>query len=483
MKRILCYFAAFSAVLTLASCMEKEDTPPYFVHVESVSFGVTELSIPETKTYQLEIIFTPEDCGNKGVTWTNTNPDAATVSETGLITARAEGVTTIGIQTDDMRRRTEVEVTVTPFLAENPITSIVLSATSHDFQVTDGPLTVTATITPEDATIPTLEWISSDDAVARVTQEGVITPVGHGRAVITARAQDGSKQKAECQVTVAGVKDRNYDGTDEYYKLIYYPVNIEVTLSDGTKATQTWLDRNLGASKVAESADDFEAYGSLFQWSRKADGHEKMSWTGASSGTLVNAAEEVDSRTSNRANVGHDKFIPVSAAPFDWAMESSTQESGLWGGSGGSVPDISAHAPLTDESQSNNPCPEGYRLPSAAELYAMAGAMLNTTIKHGTSSAATPAVEDPCASFAACALHIPSPGYTAHNTGVATNSGTTGTLWVATSGSPTSGNYNNACRVYYAATGAVQTTPYYRARGCSIRCIRDTPLESTSLDD
>ena len=89
MKRILCYFAAFSAVLTLASCMEKEDTPPYFVHVESVSFGVTELSIPETKTYQLEIIFTPEDCGNKGVTWTNTNPDAATVSETGLITARA----------------------------------------------------------------------------------------------------------------------------------------------------------------------------------------------------------------------------------------------------------------------------------------------------------------------------------------------------------------------------------------------------------
>ena len=51
MKRILCYFAAFSAVLTLASCMEKEDTPPYFVHVESVSFGVTELSIPETKTY------------------------------------------------------------------------------------------------------------------------------------------------------------------------------------------------------------------------------------------------------------------------------------------------------------------------------------------------------------------------------------------------------------------------------------------------
>lgn len=117
-----------------------------------------------------------------------------------------------------------------------------------------------------------MEWISSDEGVARVSQEGVVTPVGHGRAVITAKANDGSKQQAECKVTVSGVKDRNYDGPDAYYKLIYFPVNIEVTLPDGTKATQTWLDRNLRAKKVAESKGDYEAYGSLFQWSRKADG-------------------------------------------------------------------------------------------------------------------------------------------------------------------------------------------------------------------
>ena len=128
---------------------------------------------------------------------------------------------------------------------------ITLSSISHDFLVTDGPITLTATVTPENPSIPTLEWLSSDEGVARVSQEGVVTPVGHGRAIITAKANDGSKQKAECKVTVRGVKDRNYDGADEYYKLIYYPVNIEVTLSDGTKATQTWLDRNLGAKKVA----------------------------------------------------------------------------------------------------------------------------------------------------------------------------------------------------------------------------------------
>lgn len=379
MKRFFCLFTALTAVLSLSSCMEKEDTPPHFVHVESVSFDVPTLSLPETKTYSLQIIFTPEDCGNKKITWYNTNPEVATVSSEGLITAKAEGVTTIGIQTSDMRRTAEVEVTVTPFIADVPITSITLSSTSHDFFVTDDPIALTAAVTPENPSIPTLEWLSSDEGVARVSQEGVITPVGHGRATITAKANDGSKQKAECKVTVSGVKDRNYDGADEYYKLIYYPVNIEVTLSDGTKATQTWLDRNLGARKVAESKGDYEAYGSLFQWSRKADGHEKTSWSDAAAGALVNGIASINERVPDRANAGHDKFIPTNAEPNDWASQSSTQETGLWGGK---YTDYEWHAPLTDETNINNPCPEGYRVPTVNEFLYMAGAILNTTLSY-----------------------------------------------------------------------------------------------------
>lgn len=108
MKRFFCLFTALTAVLSLSSCMEKEDTPPHFVHVESVSFDVPTLSLPETKTYSLQIIFTPEDCGNKKITWYNTNPEVATVSSEGLITAKAEGVTTIGIQTSDIDRKSVV---------------------------------------------------------------------------------------------------------------------------------------------------------------------------------------------------------------------------------------------------------------------------------------------------------------------------------------------------------------------------------------
>ena len=41
-----------------------------------------------------------------------------------------------------------------------------------------------------------------------------------------------------------------------------------------TSAGQVWMDRNLGAVRVAQSMDDYQAYGWLYQWGRLADGHE-----------------------------------------------------------------------------------------------------------------------------------------------------------------------------------------------------------------
>ncbi|MEA3448519.1 MAG: hypothetical protein U9Q98_08760, partial [Bacteroidota bacterium] len=37
---------------------------------------------------------------------------------------------------------------------------------------------------------------------------------------------------------------------------------------------KVWMDKNLGASQVADSSNDYNAYGALFQWGRLSDGHE-----------------------------------------------------------------------------------------------------------------------------------------------------------------------------------------------------------------
>src|SRR6056297_2440084 len=108
----------------------------------------------------------------------------------------------------------------------------------------------------------------------------------------------------------------------------------------GTVATsgECWMDRNLGASRVAQSYDDSEAYGDLFQWGRPDDGHQERS-SGETS-TLASADHP-----------GHSDFIKSGSSPYDWR---DPQNDNMWN---------------TDGSGSNDgeTCPEGWRVPSETE--------------------------------------------------------------------------------------------------------------------
>lgn len=106
-----------------------------------------------------------------------------------------------------------------------------------------------------------------------------------------------------------------------------------------------WMDRNLGASQVATSSTDFNAYGSLFQWGRAADGHQLITWTSATAGTAVNGNVSGPYNSDTPSTV---LFITVANSPYDWR---TNQNINLWQGLNGF----------------NNPCPWGYRLPTVTE--------------------------------------------------------------------------------------------------------------------
>ena len=65
---------------------------------------------------------------------------------------------------------------------------------------------------PSDATNTTLQWESSDNKIATVSESGVVTAIALGEATITATTTDGSNLQAKCKITVV---DPNADQPSE----------------------------------------------------------------------------------------------------------------------------------------------------------------------------------------------------------------------------------------------------------------------------
>lgn len=86
--------------------------------------------------------------------------------------------------------------------SQTPATGISLDQTSLTLTSAGQTATLTATVTPSDASNKEVTWTSSNTAVATVSSTGVVTAVANGTAVITATTADGTNLTAQCNVAV-----------------------------------------------------------------------------------------------------------------------------------------------------------------------------------------------------------------------------------------------------------------------------------------
>ena len=95
------------------------------------------------------------------------------------------------------------EVTLTLTFKVNPVPVSGLTLNQNTLALFAGDsATLTAAVTPDNATNKTLTWTSSNTAVATVDQSGKVTAVAPGTAAITVTTNDGSGKVASCPVTV-----------------------------------------------------------------------------------------------------------------------------------------------------------------------------------------------------------------------------------------------------------------------------------------
>ena len=173
-----------------------------------------------------------------------------------------------------------------------------------------------------------------------------------------------------------------------------------------------WMDRNLGATRVATSSTDVEGFGDLYQWGRGKDGHQLRT---SSSISIL----------SSSTTPGHGNFINSTT---DWVV---SKEDNLWQSVNGK----------------NNPCPKGYYVPTHAELSNEKTAGINNQ------------------STAYTILKLPAAGYR-HYDGTLKNLNTEGNYWSSTV-------YNSDANYFYFSNNSAFMNYSLRSLGFSIRCIKE----------
>lgn len=105
---------------------------------------------------------------------------------------------------------TVAPVTVTTSVPVVAVTSVTVSSKTLNLEVGQT-RTLTATVTPDNATDKTVTWTSDKESVATVANDGTVTAVGAGTATITATAANG--KKGACKVTVTPAACTHTDKT------------------------------------------------------------------------------------------------------------------------------------------------------------------------------------------------------------------------------------------------------------------------------
>ena len=94
-----------------------------------------------------------------------------------------------------------VEGCYDPDAKDVKVTSITISQENVTLEP-DDTIQLEATVYPTNATNKEIEWSSSNDDVAMVTNEGFVLAVAEGKTIITAKTTDGSNLSTNCVVTV-----------------------------------------------------------------------------------------------------------------------------------------------------------------------------------------------------------------------------------------------------------------------------------------
>ncbi len=177
--------------IILFSCSDAEES----IHVKNIKFEKEVYSVMMDEIAFIKTYLSPKEAQNKDLSWSSSNPDVATVLR-GEIIGIKEGEATITASVDGVNAVCKVNVT-----------SKKISATGVRFEkneliiTEENKATLAIIFEPENTTDQRVSWISENESIASVSEDGEITAIKEGETYVIATTVDGGRI-VSCKVIV-----------------------------------------------------------------------------------------------------------------------------------------------------------------------------------------------------------------------------------------------------------------------------------------
>ncbi len=231
-----------------ATCGEVSTTCKVTVNpvvASSVTLNVADMTLLVGQSGKLTATVEPANTTDATITWKSSNESIAKVTEDGTVIAVSVGVATI--------TATCGEVSATCKVTVNPIVASSVNLNVADITLLVGQSDkLTATVEPSNTTNPEITWKSSDESIAKVSEDGIVTAISVGVATITATCGEVS---ATCKVTVNPVVASSVTlNVADMTLLVGQSDKLTATVepANTTDATITWKSSDESIAKVSE---------------------------------------------------------------------------------------------------------------------------------------------------------------------------------------------------------------------------------------
>lgn len=220
------------------------------IAVKSLSLNKSSKTVYKGSTYQLKANISPSNASIKTVTWKSSDTSVATVTASGLVTAKKNGTAKIICTSKDGKYTATCKITV-----KTKVTGVTLNVSKTNLYI-GGTKQITATVAPKSASNKNITWKSSDKSVATVNSSGKVTAKSTGTAVISCTTEDG-KYKASCTVTVKRFVSAKGVKLNKTSKTLYvtdnYTLKATVSPSNASNKGVKWKSSNKNVATVNSS--------------------------------------------------------------------------------------------------------------------------------------------------------------------------------------------------------------------------------------